>query len=137
MHSYAKCCSPIPGDPIVGFVTTGEGVKIHRKNCKNIENLGVQEPHRIIMVDWPKTNGAEFTGAIRINGEDRPGLLNDVTHSISTFQNTNIRGVNIDTKDSLFQGLIVVNVKNTEHLQRILEKVRKVKGVSRAERFTD
>ena len=137
LHSYAKCCNPIPGDEIVGFVTTGEGVKVHRKSCKNIVSMSVTDPQRIIVVDWPYTNGAEFAAAIRVSGEDRAGLLNDMTHSISTFQNTNIRGLNLSTKDSLFEGLVVVNVKNTEHLNRIIEKLRKIPGVSRADRIMD
>ena len=137
MHTYAKCCNPIPGDEIVGFVSTGEGIKVHRKSCKNIQMMSVSEPQRILVVDWPSANGNEFAAAIKINGEDRAGMLNDITHSISSFQNTNIRGVNINTRDSLFEGLIVLNVKNTEHLHRIIDKLRKVRGVTRAERFTD
>jgi len=89
------------------------------------------------VVDWPQTEGDEFAAAIKISGEDRSGLLNDITHLISTFQNTNIRGVNMNSKDSFFEGLIVLNVKNTDHLGRIIEKLRKVRGVSRAERFTE
>lgn len=137
LHSYAKCCNPIPGDDILGFVTQGEGVKVHRKSCKNMAAMSVSDPNRIIIVDWPQTNGSEFAAAIKISGEDRSGMLNDITHSISSFQNTNIRGVNLNTRDSLFEGLIVLNVKNTDHLGRIIEKLRKIRGVTRAERFMD
>src|ERR1041385_1570332 len=137
MHSYAKCCNPIPGDEIVGYVTTGEGVKVHLKNCRNFVQMAASDPRRVVEVGWPMTNGAEFAAAVRISGEDRTGLLNDLTHTISTFQNTNIRGVNIDAGDSMFEGTIMINVKNTEHLQRIIEKLRKVKGVARAERLVE
>jgi guanosine-3',5'-bis(diphosphate) 3'-pyrophosphohydrolase len=134
-HSYAKCCNPIPGDDIVGYVTRGEGVKVHLKTCKNFLNISAAEPARVVEVGWPTTNGAEYTAAIRISGEDRTGMLNDITHSISSYQNTNIRGVNIDVHDSLFEGSIIINVKNTEHLHRVIEKLRKIKGVSRTERL--
>lgn len=135
MHSFAKCCSPIPGDEIAGYVTTGEGVKIHHKSCKNFLSVSVADPRRVVEVGWPLLDGMEHTAAIRISGEDRTGLLNDITHSISTYQNTNIRGVNIDAQDSMFEGTILVGVKNTEHLNRIIEKLRKIKGVSRTERL--
>jgi len=137
MHNYAKCCHPIPGDEVVGFVTTGEGIKIHRRNCKNIKLMMQMEANRIVEVGWPSSNGVMFVAGVRILGDDRPGMLNDITHAISSYINTNIRSVNIDSQDSMFQGLFVLNVKDTEHLNRILERIRRIKGVSRAERFEE
>ncbi len=137
MHSFAKCCNPIPGDEIVGYITKGEGVKIHLKQCKNLQTLMKVDPNRIVTVGWPMMNGAEYAAAIHLSGEDRTGMLNDVTHCISTYQNTNIRGVKIDTKDSMFDGTIILGVKNTEHLERIIEKLRKIRGVYRAERLME
>jgi len=137
MHDYAKCCNPIPGDEIVGYVTSGEGIRVHRKSCKNVATMAANEPQRMVDVSWPQANGAEFAAAIRIAGEDRAGMLNDLAHSISSYQNTNIRGVNIDVKDALFDGFVFVNVKNTEHLDRIIERLRKIKGVIRAERLSE
>ncbi len=137
LHSYAHCCNPIPGDEIVGFVTTGEGIRIHRKSCHNFEQNALTDPNRIVQVDWPKGNGQEFGAAIKISGEDRSGMLNDITHAISSYQNTNIRGVNIDSKDTMFYGTIILFVQNTDHLTRIIEKLRKIKGVSRVERLTE
>lgn len=137
LHSYAKCCNPIPGDDIVGYVSRGEGVKVHLRTCRNFETMAEIEPQRVVEVGWPSTNGGEYAAAIRISGQDRTGLLNDITHSISTYQNTNIRGVKIDVKDSQFDGKIMINVKNTEHLQRIIEKLRKIKGVAHTERLVE
>jgi (p)ppGpp synthase/HD superfamily hydrolase len=137
LHSFAKCCNPIPGDDIVGFVTKGEGVKIHLKTCANFARLADQQPPRVVEVGWPPPNGAEYAAAIHIAGEDRTGLLNDITHLISNYQNTNIRGVKIDVKDSLFDGSILLNVKNTEHLGRIIEKLKHVRGVASAERLVE
>ena len=136
-HNYAKCCNPIPGDDIAGFVTVGEGIKIHTKLCRNFQSAAASDPRRVVEVGWPLLNGAEYTAAIRISGEDRTGMLNDITHSISTYQNTNIRGVKIDARDSMFEGTIIVGVKNTDHLTRIIEKLKKIKGVSRAERLVE
>ncbi len=137
LHSFAKCCNPIPGDEIVGFVSRGEGVKIHLKECQNYARMVEREPQRVVEVGWPPVNGAEYAAAIRIAGEDRTGLLNDITHLISSYQNTNIRGVKIDVKDSMFDGSILINVRNTEHLHRIIEKLKNVRGVSHAERLVE
>jgi len=136
MHQYAKCCNPIPGDDIIGFVTIGEGIKIHRKDCKNVVSKRMAESERIVEVSWPPANGADFIAALRLFGKDRPGLLSDVTHAISTYQNTNIRSVNIDSRGSMFEGQIILYVKNTDHLSRVMEKIRKVEGILEVERFS-
>jgi len=135
LHQYAKCCNPIPGDAIIGFVTIGEGIKIHRKDCKNVVSMRLALSERVVEVGWPSANGADFIAAITISGNDRPGLLSDITHAISSYQNTNIRSVNVDSKDQMFTGQIILYVKNTDHLGRILEKIRRVAGVALAERF--
>jgi guanosine-3',5'-bis(diphosphate) 3'-pyrophosphohydrolase len=136
-HSYAKCCNPIPGDDIVGYVTRGEGVKIHLRTCKNFHTMALTDPQRVVDVGWPSVNGVDYAAAIAISGEDRAGILSDITHSISTYENTNIRNVKIDTKDSMFEGSIIISVKNKEHLDRIIEKLRKVKGMFRADRMVE
>jgi RelA/SpoT family (p)ppGpp synthetase len=135
MHQYAKCCNPIPGDEIIGFVTIGEGIKIHRKDCKNVLSKRIAESERIVEVGWPEGNGADFIAGIRLYGKDRPSLLSDVTHAISSYQNTNIRSVNIDSRASMFEGHIILFVKNTEHLARVVEKIKKVAGIIEVERF--
>jgi guanosine-3',5'-bis(diphosphate) 3'-pyrophosphohydrolase len=135
LHSFAKCCSPIPGDEIVGFVTTGEGIKIHRKNCTNLLNVSDADPNRIVSVDWPRAESVEFAAAIKMSGEDRHGLLSDLTNVVSSFQNTNIRGVDIVTHDKIFEGTLIVSVKNLDNLTRLMEKLRKIKGVNQAVRL--
>lgn len=135
LHSFARCCNPIPGDPIIGYVTTGEGIKVHSRKCKNIETLKKTEPQRLVEIAWPDTDGSEFAAAIRISGIDRTGILNDITHSISHFQDANIKGINVEAKDTMFDGVIILNVRNTEHLNRIIEKIKKVKNVNTAERL--
>jgi GTP diphosphokinase / guanosine-3',5'-bis(diphosphate) 3'-diphosphatase len=137
MHNYAKCCNPIPGDEVVGFVTTGEGIKIHRRTCRNIKLMMGMDAKRIVEVGWPADNGLMFVAGVRISGDDRTGMLGDITHAISTYMNTNIRSVNIDSEDALFQGTFIVFVKDTEHLSRILERIRRIKGVKKAERFEE
>jgi RelA/SpoT family (p)ppGpp synthetase len=136
MHQYAKCCNPIPGDEIVGFVTTGEGIKIHRKECRNIISLRLAESARVVDVSWPQTNTVDFIAGLHITGEDRPGLLSDITHAIAGYQNTNIRSANVDSKGTFFDGKIIVYVKDTLHLSRVVDKVKKVQGVLAVERYS-
>ncbi len=135
--SYAKCCSPIPGDQVIGMVTTGKGVTIHRVTCKNVLNM-LSQPRtrsRALDVNWDGSDGFEFMAGIKVTGEDRPGMLNDITHAILTYQNTNIRSVNISSQDSLFEGTVIVMVKHIDHLNRVLERLRKIRNVKNVERF--
>ncbi len=135
LHSFAKCCNPIPGDKIIGVVTVGEGIKIHRKDCLNISDIKKKIGEKLVEVSWPATDGIEFAAGILISGDDRPGLLNDVTHVISSYQNTNIRAVNIEVYDQIFDGSIIINVKNIDHLNRIIEKIKKIEGIKEVTRL--
>ncbi len=137
MHNYAKCCNPIPGDEIVGFITTGEGLKIHRKDCRNVASMRLNDEERIVEVSWPPTDDVDFIVGVKLSGQDRSGLLNEITHAISTYNNTNIRSVNIATKDSLFDGQFILYVKNTEHLTGIVERLKRLKGITKVERFEE
>lgn len=135
LHNYAKCCNPIPGDEILGFITRGEGVKIHRKNCKNLERLMKLHEGRIIDVGWPNTDGNYFIAAIKIIGEDRPGMLSEISQTIVNTQNTNIKSVNFQSHRSIFYGTVSVNVKNLDHLNRIIDRLKKIPGIETVERF--
>jgi len=134
-YSYAKCCNPIPGDPVIGFVTIGEGIKIHRKDCKNLINMAKSNENRLIPVNWPRTNGAFFVAGIIIRGDDMPGILKDISNSITSFQNTNIKSVNITTGDSMFKGTITVYVQDLGHLNKLIERLKKNRGIFSVERF--
>ncbi|MBS1903163.1 MAG: bifunctional (p)ppGpp synthetase/guanosine-3',5'-bis(diphosphate) 3'-pyrophosphohydrolase [Bacteroidetes bacterium] len=139
LYSYAKCCSPVPGDDVIGVVTVGEGVKIHRRECKNIKRLENDDRKaRLIDVEWPSTEEtADYLVGIHISGEDRPGMISDLTHVISSYNNTNIRSFSIDSHDQMFDGKMTVYVKNTYHLARLLEKLRQVRGVTNAVRYEE
>lgn len=135
LHNFAKCCNPIPGDEILGFITRGEGVKIHRRNCKNLERLIKLHEGRIIEVSWPNTDGNYFIAAIKIVGEDKPGMLSEISQIIVNTQNTNIKSVNFQSHRNIFYGTVSVNVKNLEHLNRIIERLKKIPGIETVERF--
>ncbi len=134
-YTYAKCCNPIPGDQVIGYVTIGEGIKIHRKDCKNLINMIKTNEERLVPVNWPKSNGAFFVAGLSIRGDDVPGILKDISNSITTYQNTNIKSVNISTNDSMFKGTITVYVKDLEHLTKLIERLKKNRGIYTVERF--
>ena len=142
MYDFARCCSPLPGDDIIGFVTLGRGLKIHRRSCRNIKRL-LQDPdespmrERLIDISWPDNGAAEYLGGIRIEGEDRPGILNEIAFAVTNYQNTNIRSVNIETVESAFYGSVLVSVHSLDHLQHLIERLKKVKGISVAERYVE
>lgn len=134
-YSFAKCCNPIPGDPVVGFITIGEGIKIHRKNCTDLLNNLKKDESRLISVQWPNTDSSLFVAGLTLIGEDSQGILKDISHSITSFQNTSIKSVNISASNSMFKGTITLYVKNLEHLSRIIERLKKNKGIYSVERF--
>lgn len=137
-YNYAKCCNPIPGDQVVGFIKTGRGITIHRTSCPNAIRM-LEKPDsggRALDVDWAaKDDGFEFIAAIRVSGEDRPGMLNDITHAIVSYRSTNIRSVNIESQDSLFVGIVTVMVRHIEHLERLMERLKKIANIDHVERF--
>jgi len=134
-YSYAKCCNPIPGDPIIGFITVGEGIKIHKKTCKNLLNLTQADSSKLFAVQWPSSEDSLFVAGLTVKGEDAPGLLNDISHAIVTYQNTNIKSININTVDSTFEGNVTVYVKNLDHLSRLVDRLKKLKNIYSVERF--
>ena len=135
MYAYAKCCNPIPGDPVIGYITLGEGIKIHRKTCNNLINLSKIDPDKLVAVQWPGTDGTLFVAGLSMKGEDSPGILNDIAHTIVSYRSTNIKSININTNDSTFEGSVVVYVNNLEHLNNLIDRLKKLKGVYKVERF--
>lgn len=137
LFSYANCCNPIPGEDIIGFITKTEGIKVHKKSCKNLANLFLSDPLRLIDVQWPENIEDEFYVGIRINGEDRAGMLNEITNVISSHLNTNIKSVNIASKGSLFDGTVILMVRNINHLNELINKIKTIDGVLEVKRFEE
>jgi RelA/SpoT family (p)ppGpp synthetase len=135
MYSYAKCCNPIPGDPVIGYITIGEGIKIHRKTCNNLIKISEKDGSKLVPVQWPEAEGSMFVAGLNIMGEDSPGILNEISHTIVSYQNTNIKSININTGNSTFSGSVTLYVQNLEHLSRVIERLKKLKGVYSVERF--
>jgi RelA/SpoT family (p)ppGpp synthetase len=135
MYSYAKCCNPIPGDPVIGFITVGEGIKIHRKTCVNLVNISKVDSSKLVTVGWPSSEDSVFVAGLTVRGDDNPGILNDLAHAIVSYKNTNIKSININTSESTFEGSVTVYVKNLEHLNGIIDRLKKLNGIYTVERF--
>lgn len=133
--SYSKCCNPIPGDPVAGYITTGEGIKIHRKDCKTLIEIAKREPEKIVSVQWPQMDDSSFLVGLHINGEDRAGMLNEIANSIVSYDNTSIKSINIDTAESIFNGIVTLYVNNLEHLSKITDRLKKIKGIFSVKRL--
>ena len=134
---YAQCCQPVPGDRVVGYVTRGRGVSIHRGDCPNLLFL-VNEPERRLDIDWQEVAGERFTVRLVLEGIDRRGLYADVAAAVSA-TGTDIRSLELRTNEHKVTGAALVEVENLAHLEKIMKAMRRVKGiasVSRRERLT-
>jgi guanosine-3',5'-bis(diphosphate) 3'-pyrophosphohydrolase len=135
--NYASCCNPIPGDEVFGFVSKTGTVNIHRSNCRNASDLLVNQADRILDVDWSHQKDVQFVAPLRLIGEDRVGMVNDITTVISKNLKTNIRSLTIDTEDGIFSGTIMLHVSDLEHLQRLIERLKRVDGIQGVYRFKE
>jgi GTP pyrophosphokinase len=137
MVRYAQCCQPVPGDKVVGYVTRGRGVSIHRGDCPNLLFLA-HEPERRLDIDWQESEGERFVIRLAIEASDRRGLYADLAQAVSE-TGTDIRSLELKTTDGRVLGAAMVEVENLAHLEKIIKAVRRVKGVSevsRRERLT-
>ena len=132
MVRYAQCCQPVPGDPVVGYVTKGRGVSIHRADCANLLTL-VHDPERRLDIDWQQMAGERFTVRLTMVGFDRRGLYADVASAV-TATGTDIRHMELHTMDGRATGSVVVEVENLDHLQKIMRAARRVKGINEVSR---
>jgi GTP diphosphokinase / guanosine-3',5'-bis(diphosphate) 3'-diphosphatase len=128
MVRYAQCCQPVPGDPVVGYVTQGRGISIHRSDCPNLLPLAA-EAERRVEIDWQESEGETFVVRLVITGEDRRGLYADICEAVSQ-SGTNIRHAELSSRDGAVFGHMLVEVENHTHLNKVLRAVHRVKGVT-------
>jgi GTP diphosphokinase / guanosine-3',5'-bis(diphosphate) 3'-diphosphatase len=128
MVRYAQCCQPVPGDPVVGYVTRGRGVSIHRADCPNLLLLA-HEPERRLEIDWQEAQGERFVVRLALEGNDRRGLYADVASAVSS-TGTDIKSMDLRSTDGRTIGSMLVEVENLNHLEKIIRATRRVKGVT-------
>jgi len=132
MVRYSQCCQPVPGDEVVGYITRGRGISIHRVDCPNVLNLA-DHPERRIEIDWETDAGDRFFVRLIVEGDDRRGLLSDIASAI-TATGTNIGSAEIKAVEGGMAGSFVVEVQNLTHLKKVMKAIRRVAGVLSVER---
>ncbi len=128
-YKIANCCNPIPGDDVFGFVTISDGIKIHRTNCPNAVQLRSNYAYRVIKAKWQSQKEKEFVADLIFKGIDDIGLVNNITQAISTDLNVNMRAISFESNDGVFDGRVSVYVYDTDHLNSLMNRLRKVQGV--------
>lgn len=134
-YKLSACCNPIPGDDVFGFVTVGDGIKIHRTNCPNAAKLMSNYGYRIVKAKWNSQKELAFLTGLHITGIDEVGLINQITTVISSDFKVNMRSITVDTNEGIFEGSIMVYVNNTRHLDNLIAKLKEVVGVTSVTRF--
>ena len=134
-YKLAKCCTPIPGDEVFGFVTVNEGIKIHRTNCPNAPELLANHGSRVIKAKWTSQHEVSFLTGLKVVGTDRVGLINDVSRVISEELKVNMSSISFRSDAGIFEGEIMLYVNDTHHLDLLMSKLEQVEGVVRVLRF--
>lgn len=130
----AKCCQPVYGDEVFGFVTSGGGIKIHRTDCPNAKQMRERFGYRIVKAEWAGKGGQQYPITLKVIGNDDIGIVNNITSIISKEEKIQLRSISIDSNDGIFFGTLTIMVDDTGRLQQIMKKLKTVKGVKNVSR---
>ena len=134
-YTLANCCKPIPGDDVFGFVTTGEGLKIHRTNCPNAARLLANYGHRVVKTKWAKNKEISFLTGLKIIGLDDVGVIHKITNLISGELKFNISAMTIEAKEGIFEGNVKIFVHDKEELDELVDRLISLSGIERVDRY--
>lgn len=134
-YKFAKCCNPIYGDEVFGFISSDGTVKIHRSNCPNAVHMSERYPYRVIRVAWSGAEGDHLPATLKITGKDDIGIVANITSVIAKEYGVNMRNITVNSNDGLFQGLLVVSVSDSKKLTSLIKKLSTVKGVKTIQRI--
>ncbi|MEG1187111.1 MAG: RelA/SpoT family protein [Bacteroidales bacterium] len=135
-YKLARCCNPIYGDDVFGFVSIQGGIKIHRTDCSNAHQMQTRYPYRVVKARWSGKSGDQYTITLRVIGHDDIGIVTNITSIISKEKNLSLRSISIDSHDGLFQGHLSVSVDHLAALNSLIKKIQTVKGVKHVERVS-
>ena len=133
-YSLAKCCNPIPGDDVIGYVLANDQIIIHKKGCPKAEKFISSHGDRLITAQWTNFKRLSYLTQLRLNGFDRVGIVNEVTNVISKLHNINMRAVKFDTHDGIFEGELFIYIHNAQDLQKLISELNSIKGIDKIER---
>lgn len=134
-YKFARCCNPIYGDSVFGFISSDGSVKIHKTDCPNAAHICDRYPYRIIRADWSGKSGEMLSAQLRVIGNDDIGIVANITSIISKEPNTMLRNISIDSHDGIFQGYLVIGVTDNRQLTSLIKKIKTVKGVKDVSRI--
>ncbi|PRZ28063.1 RelA/SpoT family protein [Flavobacterium granuli] len=133
-YKLSTCCNPIPGDPVFGFVTINEGIKVHKKDCPNAIAMQSNYAYRIMQAKWIDSTQQEFKAILNITGMDSLGLTNDLTRVISSNMHVNIQSISLSGEAGLFKGQLTVVVQNSTILKKLIDNIKKIDGIDKVTR---
>ena len=136
-YSFAKCCSPIPGDRVFGFITINDGIKVHKHNCPNAVSMQSNYDYRVISAKWIDSTQQGYKATLNITGIDDLGLVSEITKIISKNLGVNIHELNISGNEGFFQGRITIHVTNNKQLNNLILKIKNIEGIEKVERVTN
>lgn len=134
VYKFSRCCNPVFGDKIVGFVSIGEGIKIHREQCKNVQDLIRRYPYRIVKAQWTNEGTTSYQAVLNIIGKDQSNMVTRISEAIGKDNQITLRGLIVHSDEGLFDGSITVLVPNAERLDQLMSRLRRIQGVSRVSR---
>jgi GTP pyrophosphokinase len=134
-YSLAKCCNPIPGDDVVGYVSADEHIIIHKRNCSEALKIMSQQGDSIITAEWTKFKKLSYLSRIKLTGFDRVGMVNEITNIISKQNDINMRTVHFDTHDGIFEGDLYLYIHSVQDLTELISRLMKIKGIDTIERI--
>ena len=134
-YKLAPCCNPLPGDQVFGFITINDGIKIHRNNCPNARQLRANYAYRILAANWKEYKRDAFITGLKFIGIDNVGLVKELTTIISDLEKVNMKSLNFDSKDGVFEGNIMLYVYDKNHLENLIRKLRNIEGIEKVVRM--
>ena len=134
-YKLAPCCNPLPGDAVFGFITINDGIKIHRNNCPNAKQLRSNYAYRILSAKWKSKKGNAFITGLEFTGIDIVGVVKELTTIISEEEEINMKSLNFDTNDGVFEGEIMLYVYDKSHLEKLIKKLRNINGIEKVVRI--
>ncbi len=133
-YKFARCCNPVYGDDIIGFVSIGEGIKVHRRLCKNAQELMRRYPYRIVKTQWTNDGATSYQTVLNITGKDEPGIITKITEMIGKDPHATLRAISVNSAEGLFDGNLTVLIDNTDHLAQLISRLKHVAGVIKVNR---
>lgn len=134
-YTLSKCCNPISGDKVFGFLTINDGIKVHKSDCPNAISMQSNYAYRVLMAKWIDSSKRNFKVTLKISGEDKHGILNNLTRIIAGNSNMNIYNINSVTRGTIFEGKITIDVKNKTQLRKLIENILKIDGIKKVTRI--